>query len=56
MRQWQHWGSGCYKYQCDAGRLHIMVGNVLLLQRLEPVVDLAKQKDNSNNVFTFVLT
>lgn len=26
-RQWQHWGSGCYKYSCYAGRLHILVGN-----------------------------
>ena len=24
-RQWQHWGSGCYLYKCEAGRLHIMV-------------------------------
>jgi hypothetical protein len=27
VRQWQHWGSGCYKYFCDAGRLHIEVLN-----------------------------
>lgn len=27
MRQWQHWGSGCYKYRCENGRLHILVGN-----------------------------
>ncbi|XP_072946899.1 leishmanolysin-like peptidase [Epargyreus clarus] len=27
IREWQHWGSGCYKYQCDKGRLHIVVGN-----------------------------
>ncbi|XP_043668427.1 leishmanolysin-like peptidase isoform X3 [Vespula pensylvanica] len=26
-RQWQHWGSGCYQYKCEAGRLHIMVAN-----------------------------
>lgn len=26
MRQWQHWGSGCYRYQCEGGRLHILVG------------------------------
>ncbi|XP_044592458.1 leishmanolysin-like peptidase isoform X1 [Cotesia glomerata] len=26
-RQWQHWGSGCYQYRCEAGRLHIMVAN-----------------------------
>lgn len=27
LRQWQHWGSGCYQYTCEAGRLHIMVSN-----------------------------
>uniref|UniRef100_A0A1B6C3F0 Leishmanolysin-like peptidase n=1 Tax=Clastoptera arizonana TaxID=38151 RepID=A0A1B6C3F0_9HEMI len=27
VRQWQHWGSGCYQYHCYAGRLHILVGN-----------------------------
>ncbi|KAG5889190.1 hypothetical protein JTB14_019207 [Gonioctena quinquepunctata] len=27
MRQWQHWGSGCYGYRCENGRLHILVGN-----------------------------
>lgn len=27
MRQWQHWGSGCYRYRCENGRLHILVGN-----------------------------
>ncbi|XP_014219740.1 leishmanolysin-like peptidase isoform X2 [Copidosoma floridanum] len=27
VRQWQHWGSGCYQYKCEAGRLHIMVTN-----------------------------
>ncbi|KAK0159574.1 hypothetical protein PV327_010670 [Microctonus hyperodae] len=26
-RQWQHWGSGCYQYKCDGGRLHIIVAN-----------------------------
>lgn len=25
MRQWQHWGSGCYAYKCENGRLHITV-------------------------------
>lgn len=24
-REWQHWGSGCYEYKCEHGRLHIMV-------------------------------
>lgn len=24
-RNWQHWGSGCYKYLCDGGLLHILV-------------------------------
>lgn len=27
VRQWQHWGSGCYRYRCESGRLHIIVGN-----------------------------
>ncbi|KAK6635611.1 hypothetical protein RUM44_000865 [Polyplax serrata] len=27
VRQWQHWGSGCYEYYCQAGRLHIVVAN-----------------------------
>ncbi|XP_037292230.1 leishmanolysin-like peptidase isoform X2 [Manduca sexta] len=27
LREWQHWGSGCYKYKCQSGRLHIVVGN-----------------------------
>ncbi|XP_013144532.1 PREDICTED: leishmanolysin-like peptidase isoform X2 [Papilio polytes] len=27
IREWQHWGSGCYKYKCQSGRLHIVVGN-----------------------------
>jgi leishmanolysin-like peptidase len=26
-REWQHWGSGCYNYKCEDGRLHIIVGN-----------------------------
>ncbi|XP_063992522.1 leishmanolysin-like peptidase isoform X2 [Diachasmimorpha longicaudata] len=26
-RQWQHWGSGCYRYKCEGGRLHILVAN-----------------------------
>lgn len=26
-RQWQHWGSGCYRYRCENSRLHILVGN-----------------------------
>ncbi|XP_073817388.1 leishmanolysin-like peptidase, invadolysin [Musca autumnalis] len=26
-REWQHWGSGCYRYNCSEGRLHIFVGN-----------------------------
>jgi len=27
VRQWQHWGSGCYEYICQNGRLHIIVSN-----------------------------
>ncbi|XP_055699747.1 leishmanolysin-like peptidase isoform X1 [Phlebotomus papatasi] len=26
-REWQHWGSGCYNYRCEDGRLHIHVSN-----------------------------
>ena len=25
VRQWQHWGSGCYQYKCEDGRVHVMV-------------------------------
>lgn len=25
VRQWQHWGSGCYEYTCQNGRLNIIV-------------------------------
>ncbi|XP_069364252.1 leishmanolysin-like peptidase [Maniola hyperantus] len=27
IREWQHWGSGCYKYKCESGRLRVVVGN-----------------------------
>ncbi|KAM7315107.1 leishmanolysin-like peptidase [Ixodes scapularis] len=27
VRQWPHWGSGCYKYACANGRLQIEVAN-----------------------------
>ncbi|RWS04785.1 leishmanolysin-like peptidase [Dinothrombium tinctorium] len=27
VRQWQHWGSGCYKYKCKNGRLHLDIAN-----------------------------
>ncbi|CAL4093643.1 unnamed protein product, partial [Meganyctiphanes norvegica] len=27
LRQWQHWGSGCYQYMCVDGYLHIIVAN-----------------------------
>lgn len=27
VRQWQHWGSGCYMYKCADGRLHIQILN-----------------------------
>lgn len=27
VRQWQHWGSGCYSYHCREGQLHIVVAN-----------------------------
>lgn len=31
VRQWQHWGSGCYEYSCQNGRLHIIVSINLIL-------------------------
>jgi len=37
VRQWQHWGSGCYEYSCQNGRLHIVV-SISLLQLLKHVV------------------
>ena len=27
VRQWQHWGSGCYNYICEEQRLHMQVLN-----------------------------
>ena len=27
VRQWQHWGSGCYQYSCEDGRLILHVNN-----------------------------
>jgi len=27
VRQWQHWGSGCYNYTCRDGRIHLQVVN-----------------------------
>ncbi|XP_039762787.1 leishmanolysin-like peptidase isoform X2 [Pararge aegeria] len=27
IREWQHWGSGCYKYKCESGRIRVVVGN-----------------------------
>jgi len=27
VRQWQHWGSGCYEYKCRDGRLDVVVLN-----------------------------
>lgn len=29
VRQWQHWGSGCYQYDCQGGRLNIIVKSYL---------------------------
>lgn len=31
MRQWRHWGSGCYGYRCENGRLHILVREPLFV-------------------------
>ena len=28
VRQWQHWGSGCYEYSCKDGRLNLHVWKV----------------------------
>lgn len=28
-REWQHWGSGCYKYKCENRRLHILVSKFI---------------------------
>ncbi|KAF6217234.1 hypothetical protein GE061_001588 [Apolygus lucorum] len=28
IRQWLHWGSGCYRYTCSDGLLHVMVNNI----------------------------
>ena len=27
VRQWQHWGSGCYEYTCENERLNIIINN-----------------------------
>nr|CAD7589812.1 unnamed protein product [Timema genevievae] len=27
VRQWRHWGSGCYQFYCQEGRLHVVVAN-----------------------------
>ncbi|XP_065336991.1 leishmanolysin-like peptidase [Cloeon dipterum] len=27
VRLWQHWGSGCYKYNCHGGRINVLVAN-----------------------------
>ncbi|KAJ6224326.1 hypothetical protein RDWZM_002871 [Blomia tropicalis] len=27
IRQWQHWGSGCYNYRCSDGLVHIIINN-----------------------------
>lgn len=34
VRQWQHWGSGCYQYTCKAGRLHLQVSHTVNLDRV----------------------
>lgn len=34
VRQWQHWGSGCYQYTCKAGRLHLQVSHTGKLYRV----------------------
>jgi len=37
VRQWQHWGSGCYEYSCQNGRLHIVV-SISLIQLLNRTI------------------
>lgn len=27
IRQWQHWGSGCYQYRCFDGLVHVLINN-----------------------------
>lgn len=27
-RHWQHWGSGCYKYECVDGKIHLEIANL----------------------------
>lgn len=34
VRQWQHWGSGCYQYTCKAGRLHLQVSHTVKFNRV----------------------
>lgn len=29
LRQWMHWGSGCYGYRCQNGRLYILVSYMI---------------------------
>lgn len=26
-REWQHWGSGCYDFRCERGRIQVIVAN-----------------------------
>ena len=33
-RQWQHWGSGCYQYSCEDGRLNIIVSYIEMVETL----------------------
>ncbi|CAG2066562.1 unnamed protein product, partial [Timema podura] len=33
VRQWRHWGSGCYQFYCQEGRLHVVVGELQLLRK-----------------------
>lgn len=52
-RQWQHWGSGCYLYKCEIGRLHIMV-SLLHCDDVNAFIKI-KYKLNTNKLSTNVI-
>lgn len=43
-REWQHWGSGCYRYECTKGRLIILVS-----------VSKSKRNSNQQTIMKFSL-
>lgn len=47
LRQWQHWGSGCYEYKCEHGQLHIIVANfTYICYHAEQVLRIRILRDN----------